>query len=100
MMLDELKKVFSVFCFTGEIIENDANNFVLKMKCYSENLSNFEKDWVFQDIEKAFKRVHPLRELRKFNGIEIEFESDGFGNYLIFEKHFEDYSETNWCFDE
>ena len=100
LLLEELKKVFSVFCFTGEISKNDENNFVLRMKCDEEYLSNFEKDWVFQDVVKAFKRVHPNNVLKEFNNIELDFEIDGCGYYLVFEKHLEGYVETNWCFDE
>ena len=98
MLLNELKKVFSVFCFTGEIYKNDENTFVLKMECYNEDLGNLEKDWVFQDIMKAFTRIHPNKTL-KFNGIELEYDKFCKDGYVVFEKHFENYSETNGEFE-
>ena len=95
VLLNDLKKVFSVFNFNGTIFQNDEDSFVLRMKCDTEYLSNFEKDWIFQDIEKAFNRSHPWRELERVKGLEIVFEIDGVGNYLVFENHCDNYSECS-----
>ena len=94
VLLNELKRVFSVFDFQGKISPNGDDGFVLKMKCDAEHLNNFQKAWIFQDIEKAFKLAHPWQRLKRVNGLGIEFEIDcEENNYLVYENHFDNYSE-------
>ena len=100
MLLDELKKVFEVFCFEGKITKKDENTFVLELEYYDDNLKEtpLSVDYVFQDVMKAFTRVHNNNVLTKFNNIELEYDKFCREGYVVVEKHLEGYSETNWDF--
>ena len=99
LLLDELKTVFARFCFVGDVEYIDEDTYRLTLECYDENLSKLNADFVFQDVMKAFTRVHNNEVLSKFNGIELEYDSFCRNGYIVEEKHLENYSETNWEFD-
>ena len=95
LVLEQLKNVFKVFCFEGKINQIDEDTFKLTLECYDEDMSGLDADYVFQDVMKAFERVHKADTLRRINRIELEYDNFCRDGYVIVEKHLEGYSETN-----